>query len=93
LTVTLPRWKLWDAKSWHRPTNVLRNGLTCNGNSQKTRPATSSENSIQTRHNLLCRFFPSVQRVSLQCACREVARLTEQVTASKNRLMAIDQFV
>jgi transposase len=38
-------------------------------------------------------FFPSGQHMSLQRACREVERLTEQVTASKNRLLATDQFV
>jgi transposase len=38
-------------------------------------------------------FFPSAQQISLQRACREVARLTEQITASKNRLLATDQFV
>jgi transposase len=38
-------------------------------------------------------FFPSAQQISLQRACREVARLTEQITASKNRLLATDHFV
>lgn len=36
--------------------------------------------------------FPSGRQLALQRACREVARLTQQVTAHKNRLCATDQF-
>jgi transposase len=36
--------------------------------------------------------FPSGSQMALQRACREVARLTDQITASKNRLLATDQF-
>jgi transposase len=39
----------------------------------------------------LC-YFPSGAQMALQQVCREVARLTSQATASKNRLLAIDQF-
>jgi transposase len=37
-------------------------------------------------------FFPSGLQMTLQRACREVFRLTNQITASKNRLLATDQF-
>ena len=37
-------------------------------------------------------FFPSGPQMALQRACREVFRLTQQSTASKNRLLATDQF-
>lgn len=37
-------------------------------------------------------FFPSGPQMTLQRACREVFRLTNQTTASKNRLRATDQF-
>ena len=37
-------------------------------------------------------FFPTGPQMALQRACREVARLTEQVAASKNRVLATDQF-
>ena len=37
-------------------------------------------------------FFPTGPQMALQRACREVARLTAQITASKNRLLATDQF-
>jgi transposase len=37
-------------------------------------------------------FFPSGLQMTLQRACREVFRLTRQITASKNRLLATDQF-
>ena len=37
-------------------------------------------------------FFPSGLQMTLQRACREVFRLTGQITASKNRLLATDQF-
>ena len=37
-------------------------------------------------------FFPSGSQMALQRACREVFRLTQQSTASKNRLLATDQF-
>ena len=36
--------------------------------------------------------FPSGPQMALQRACREVARLTRQVAAGKNRLLATDQF-
>jgi transposase len=36
--------------------------------------------------------FPSASQMVLQRACREVARLKTQVAASKNRLLATDQF-
>ena len=36
--------------------------------------------------------FPSADQMILQRACREVKRLTDQITASKNRLLATDQF-
>ena len=36
--------------------------------------------------------FPSAGQMALQRACREAARLTECITASKNRLLATDQF-
>lgn len=36
--------------------------------------------------------FPSGPQMTLQRACREVARLTDQVAASKNRILATDQF-
>jgi len=37
-------------------------------------------------------FFPSGPQMALQRACREVARLQQQATASKNRLLATDSF-
>jgi transposase len=37
-------------------------------------------------------FFPSAPQMALQRACREVVRLTDRITASKNRLLATDQF-
>jgi transposase len=37
-------------------------------------------------------FFPTGPQMALQRACREVARLTEQVAAGKNRVLATDQF-
>jgi transposase len=36
--------------------------------------------------------FPSAGQMALQRACREAHRLTERITASKNRLLATDQF-
>jgi len=36
--------------------------------------------------------FPSAPQMALQRACREVVRLTDRITASKNRLLATDQF-
>jgi transposase len=36
--------------------------------------------------------FPSASQMALQRACREANRLTECITASKNRLLATDQF-
>ena len=36
-------------------------------------------------------YFPSGAQITLQRACREVARLKELVTASKNRIQATDQ--
>jgi len=36
-------------------------------------------------------FFPSGPQIALQRTCREVARLRDQVIASKNRLLATDQ--
>jgi transposase len=39
----------------------------------------------------LC-FFPTGPQMALQRACREVARLTAQVAAGKNRVLATDQF-
>jgi len=36
-------------------------------------------------------FIPSGPQISLQRACREVARLRDQVIASKNRILATDQ--
>lgn len=36
--------------------------------------------------------FPSGMQMTLQRACREVARLKGQIAASKNRLLATDQF-
>ncbi len=36
--------------------------------------------------------FPTGSQMTLQRACREVARLKSQVAASKNRLLATDQF-
>ena len=36
--------------------------------------------------------FPSAGQMALQRACREANRLTERITASKNRLLATDQF-
>jgi transposase len=36
--------------------------------------------------------FPSASQMALQRACREVARLKTQIAASKNRLLATDQF-
>jgi transposase len=37
-------------------------------------------------------FFPTGPQMALQRACREGARLREQVAASKNRVLATDQF-
>jgi transposase len=36
--------------------------------------------------------FPSGSQMALQRACREVDRLTKQIIASKNRILATDQF-
>jgi transposase len=36
--------------------------------------------------------FPSAPQMALQRACREVDRLTDAIAASKNRLLATDQF-
>jgi transposase len=36
--------------------------------------------------------FPSAPLMALQRACREVDRLTDEIAASKNRLLATDQF-
>jgi transposase len=36
--------------------------------------------------------FPSAGQMALQRACREAGRLTVRITASKNRLLATDQF-
>jgi transposase len=36
--------------------------------------------------------FPSAPQMALQRACRELARLRDQITAGKNRILATDQF-
>lgn len=36
--------------------------------------------------------FPSTEQMALQRACREADRLTDHITASKNRLLATDRF-